>query len=331
MDRMHGEPVRDGAWRPAPALAPVGAPEDVGLKRRREVDACTVEGPAFEVRRPQVLTSPLVFASPHSGRIYPPQMVAAAALDPVAIRRSEDAFVDELFASATQFGAPFIVARYARAFVDVNREPFEMDPALFRDPLPGWVRSTSARAAAGLGSVARVVGEGQEIYRGKLCFAEAQARIEAVHRPYHAALESLLEAAERRFGLSILIDCHSMPSTAVASSGGRPPDAVLGDRFGVACDPRVTARAEAALRAEGFRTARNAPYAGGWTTEHYGRPKVGRHALQIELARSLYLDERTLKPSAAMPRLTARLKAVCARLAGEDWAPLCAERSAAGD
>ena len=276
------------------------------------------------MRRPQRLTSPLVFASPHSGRIYPPQMVAAAALDPVAIRRSEDAFVDELFASVTALGAPLIVARYARAFVDVNREPFEMDPALFRDPLPGWVRGASARATAGLGSVARVVGEGQEIYRGKLCFAEAQARIEAVHRPYHAALESLLEAAERRFGLSILIDCHSMPSAAVAAHGvgGRAPEVVLGDRFGVACDPRVTAAAEAAFLAEGFRVVRNTPYAGGWTTEHYGRPRVGRHALQIEVARALYLDERTLKPSATKPRLTLRLEAACERLAGHDWSAL---------
>lgn len=320
MDRMHGEPTGMGAWSPT---APVAPPVDLGSARLRDVAACAVEGPAFEVRRPQRLTSPLVFASPHSGRIYPRQMVAAAALDPVAIRRSEDAFVDELFASVTTFGAPLIVARYARAFVDVNREPFEMDPALFRDPLPGWVRTASARAAAGLGSVARVVGEGQEIYRGKLHFAEAQARIEAVHRPYHAALESLLEAAERRFGISILIDCHSMPSSAVAQAGaGRAPDVVLGDRFGAACDPRVTARAEAGLRAQGLTVSRNAPYAGGWTTEHYGRPKVGRHALQIEVARSLYLNERTLKPSAAMPRLAARLEAACERLAGEDWAVL---------
>ena len=281
--------------------------------------------PAFEVCGPEVLTSPLVFASPHSGRIYPRRMVAASALSPFAIRRSEDAYVDSLFAHAPAAGAPLILARYARAFVDVNREPYELDAALFAEPLPAWVRPSTARAAAGLGSVARVVGEGQEIYRGKLSVADALNRIETVHRPYHLALEGLLEAAERQFGCAILIDCHSMPAAATASSSARPPpDVVLGDRFGVACDPRVTARAEAILRGLGLVTARNAPYAGGWTTEHYGRPRVGRHALQVEIARSLYLDERTLRPSAGLATLTTRMSAFCEAMAAEDWTALAA-------
>lgn len=287
--------------------------------------ARTGGGPAFEVRNPERLTSPLVFASPHSGRIYPPEMVALSALGPAAIRKSEDAYVDALFASAPAVGAPLILARYARAFVDVNREPYEFDPALFIEPLPAWVRPSSARATAGLGSVARVVGEGVEIYRGKLAVSDAVRRIETVHRPYHAALEGLLETAERRFGCSILIDCHSMPSAATASSAARPPpDVVLGDRFGAACNPCVTAKAEAILQSLGLVTARNTPYAGGWTTEHYGRPRVGRHALQVELARSLYLDERTLRPAAGLSKLTAQMQAFCERMAAENWGAMAA-------
>lgn len=282
-----------------------------------------VAAPAFEVLRPAALSTPLVFASPHSGRLYPREMVAASVLCETELRRSEDAFVDSLFAAAPSVGAPLLLARYARAYVDVNREPYEFDPALFGEPLPPWVGRASARAAAGLGSVARVVGEGREIYRGKMRFAEAEARIRSVHRPYHAALESLLEAADRRFGCAVLIDCHSMPAASVSGGPHRPPpDVVLGDRFGAACDPRVTAVAEAALRDQGLIVARNTPYAGGWSTEHYGRPKVGRHALQIEISRGLYLHEPSLRPSAGMARLTARLSAVCTALAAEDWSGL---------
>lgn len=312
MDRIGGGEGTGVADRPLPSAYALHTPPDD-------------DGPAFEVRNPETLACPLVFASPHSGRIYPSRMVAASALSPFAIRRSEDAYVDTLFARAPAAGAPLILARYARAFVDVNREPYELDPALFAEPLPAWVRPSTARANAGLGSVARVVGEGQEIYRGKLTVAEALRRIETVHRPYHLALEGLLEAAERRFGCAILIDCHSMPAAATASSAARPPpDVVLGDRFGAACAPRLVSRAEEILRGLGLVTARNAPYAGGWTTEHYGRPRVGRHALQIEVARSLYLDERTLRPSAGLGSLAGRMSAFCDAMAGEDWTALSA-------
>ncbi len=310
-DGFDGE--RAQVWAPSP-LAPE-TPND-----GRAEPPC---GPAFEIISPPAPTCPLVFASSHSGRIYPPALMAASRLDARSIRRSEDVLVDQLFAAAPRHGAPLILARYARAYVDLNREAYELDPRLFHDALPAWVRTQTPRAAAGLGSVARVVGEGQEIYHRRLTFAEAQARIESIHRPYHAALDGLLTAAEERFGFAILIDAHSMPSAALGSpSGPLTAEVVLGDRHGSACAGLVIDRAEALLRTAGLRTARNAPYAGGWTTEHHGRPAAGRHALQIEVVRSLYVDERTLKPSAGFGRLEQRLAEVIAGLCDADWSAL---------
>ena len=274
----------------------------------------------FDLARPEAAGAPFVFASPHSGRDYPDELMAAAALDGAAIRRSEDAFVDELIGSAPAHGVSVIAARYARAFVDVNREAYELDPAMFEDELPPFARARTARVAAGLGSIAKVVGEGQEIYRRKLTFAEARRRIEGVHRPYHQALAALLEAARRAHGRAALIDWHSMPSAASADPGpGRKgADMVLGDRFGSACGAGLTRMVERELEAMGYRVARNAPYAGGYTTEFYGRPAEGVHALQIEINRGLYVNEKTLQPHAGF----ARLKRDLDRLAGvlaRDW------------
>jgi N-formylglutamate amidohydrolase len=280
--------------------------------------------PPFEVRRPERLAAPFVFASPHSGRLYPPDMMAASALDEEAIRRSEDAFVDVLASAGPKFGAPLIVARYARAYIDVNREPYELDQAMFADPLPAFAQGRTARVAAGLGSIARVVGEGQEIYHRKLTFAEAHRRIEAVHRPYHMALSALLEEARARFGFAILIDWHSMPSAAAAAGvrGRRGCDVVLGDRFGSACAPAVSAAVERELEAMGYAVARNAPYAGGHTTEHYGRPAEQVHALQIELNRALYLNEHTLKRHGGFDRLTRDMERLVQGLVAADWGKL---------
>ncbi len=279
--------------------------------------------PPFLLHRPAgALASPLVFASPHSGRLYPPDMMAASALDAAAIRRSEDAFVDVLISGAPEHGAAVIAAGYARAYVDVNREPYELDPAMFEDELPDFARGRSARVAAGLGSIARIVAEGQEIYARKLTFEEARRRIEAVHQPYHAALEALIAEARGQFGLAVLIDWHSMPSAAartLAQSGDPRPagacDLVLGDRFGTACDGVITETVEHELETMGYRVTRNAPYAGGFTTETYGRPARGRHALQIEINRALYLDEASVKPHIGFERLKADLERVFAALA----------------
>lgn len=283
--------------------------------------------PGFEVRRASVdgaaAPTPLVFASPHSGRRYPEDMMAAAALDSVAIRRSEDAFVDALIAGAPALGAAVISAQLARAYVDVNREPFELDPAMFADELPDFARARTARVAAGLGTIARVVSEGQEIYRRKLTFAEANARIEGAHRPYHAALQRLLGEAHAAHGFAILVDWHSMPAAAARTTGReRPCDIVLGDRFGAACSSALTNRVERELEALGYRVARNTPYAGGYTTEHYGRPARRTHALQIEMNRSLYLDEATLAPTEGFERLKRHLEQLTERLASADWALL---------
>jgi N-formylglutamate amidohydrolase len=274
---------------------------------------------AFQITTPHVLTTPLVFASPHSGRHYPSTMMRSALLDADAIRKSEDVLVDALAASAPMFGAPLISAVYARAYIDVNREPYELDQGMFQDKLPAYANARTARVAAGLGSIARVVAEGQEIYRDKLLFADARHRIDTVHRPYHQALQSLLNQAKTAFGVAILIDWHSMPSAAAGGDGRGAPDMVLGDRFGVACAPVVTSLVEKALEQRGYRVARNAPYAGGFTTEFYGRPAKGTHALQIELNRALYLDEQSLEPHEGFAKLKQDLCGVTQDLAEWNW------------
>ena len=297
------------------------------------------ETAAFQVARPPADTpaSALVFASPHSGRIYPPGLMAASCLDAESIRQSEDAHVDDLIAAAPAHGVTVIAARLARAWIDVNREPWELDPAMFEDELPSYAKGRTARVAAGLGSIARIVSDGQEIYHRKLTFAEALARVEAVHRPYHAALADLVAAARQARGAAVLIDWHSMPSAAArhgadarraktqeakAHGDGAGCDVVLGDRFGGACAPSVARLAEQCFRDLGYSVARNAPYAGGYTTEHYGRPVRKVHALQVEINRALYMDERTLAPTAGYGALKADLETVFATLATVDWAAI---------
>jgi N-formylglutamate amidohydrolase len=301
-------------------------------QRRAEPDDAAAAGPLadasapatdapFDIVRPQgaASPSPLIFASPHSGRCYPPGLMAQSVLDGSAIRRSEDAFVDRLIAGAAAHGAVALTAHYARAYVDLNREPYELDQGMFEDELPAFARGRSPRVAAGLGSIARVVGEGQEIYRGKLIFSEARARIEGIHRPYHQALTQLIDAARAAHGAAILIDWHSMPSAAGGGvHGGRGCDMVLGDRFGSACGPRLIRLVEGALEGMGYRVCRNAPYAGGYTTEYYGRPERGVHALQIEINRALYLNEATLKPNAGFERLKKDLDRLFQTLSN-DW------------
>jgi N-formylglutamate amidohydrolase len=280
---------------------------------------------AFVVRRAapegEPPPTPLVFASPHSGRLYPKDMMAA--LDAKTIRRSEDAFVDELISGAPALGAALITARLARAYVDVNREPFELDSSMFAEELPDFARSRTARVAAGLGAIPRVVSEGQEIYARKLTFAEANGRIEGAHRPYHAALARLLGEAHAAHGFAILIDWHSMPAAAARANGrDRPCDMVLGDRFGAACAGILSSRVDRELAGLGYQVTRNTPYAGGYTTEFYGRPARRIHALQIEINRSLYLDEPALAPTTGFQGLKGDLEHLTQALAGTDWRPL---------
>jgi N-formylglutamate amidohydrolase len=278
---------------------------------------------AWRIARPPLGAPriPLVFASPHSGRIYPQSMMAASQLSAQAIRRSEDAYVDDLIDGAPAHGATVIAARVARAYLDVNREPWELDPRMFADELPAYARGRSARVAAGLGAIARIVCEGQEIYHRKLTFAEASGRVDAIHRPYHDTLAALIEETRDAHGLAILIDWHSMPAAAAAqTSSGTGCDMVLGDRYGGACSPALCRLVERELAALGYEVARNTPYAGGYTTEHYGRPARRVHALQIEVNRALYLDETTLAPTAGFAALKDNLERLFARLAGVNWA-----------
>lgn len=279
----------------------------------------------FDQSDPPVLLTPLVHLSAHSGRVYPPAMMSASHLDAAAIRRSEDAWVDALVASAPRSGGPLLTARYARAYVDLNRAPEELDLAMFEgDPPPAMVvavAAPTARAAAGLGSIARVVGDGQEIYRRKLTFAEAHARLDAVHAPWHDAVSTALETAATRFGTALLLDWHSMPARA-AGPGRRTPDIVLGDRFGASCAAPAVRWLEREFEARGYLVGRNTPYAGGYATAHYGRPALGRHALQIEINRALYMDERTLEPSSGFRALQRDLDRLLRAMARTNWRAL---------
>lgn len=291
----------------------------------RETSGTDADSAAFSVVATDPPPTPLVFSSPHSGRHYPAEMLAATAVDPEALRRSEDAFVDEMIAPTSARGAAVITARYGRAWMDLNREPWELDPAMFEGDLPLFARGRSARVAAGLGAIARVAAEGREIYARKLTFAEAQARVEGTHAPYHNALGRLLARARAAHGMAVLIDWHSMPEaaarTAVTPRHGKGCDIVLGDRFGASCTQKLTNLVERELEAMGYRVARNAPYAGGYTTEHYGRPASRTHALQIEISRALYLDEASLAPTDGLARLTADIGRLAMVLA-QSWPKL---------
>lgn len=277
--------------------------------------------PAFETIRPRRMMAPLVFNSAHSGRDYPNRFLSMTRLDHLSIRQSEDAFVDELFARAPHLGAPLIRAHFPRAYLDVNREPWELDPTMFVEPLSERFNTTSPRVAAGLGTLARVVAENKPIYRERLTLDDARMRIEGIYQPYHATMQRLLTECFGAFGVAVLIDCHSMPR--LSRTGDRlGPDVVLGDRYGTTCAPILADLAEMVFAGAGLRVARNRPYAGGFCTRTYGRPQHGVHALQIEVSRHLYMNEVTLEKNdgfAAMRQLVDRLLAT---LIGLDFSTL---------
>lgn len=255
----------------------------------------TAEIDLFEVREPASQSIPFVFNSPHSGRHYPAAFLAETRLDEVSIRRSEDHYVDELFAEAPALGAPLLLAHFPRAYLDVNREPYELDPRMFDGNLPPYVNIGSMRVAGGLGTIPRIVAENMEIYRRRLSVEEGLARIEAIYKPYHACLRRLIARTHANFGMSILIDCHSMPGNIRLSGSDVRPDFIIGDRYGTSAAAELSRAAIYFLESLGFNAVRNKPYAGGFITEHYGRPVRGLHALQIEINRSLYIDEVTLR------------------------------------
>lgn len=268
-------------------------------RKTREEAASNARAP-FEIIEPRELQGPLVFASPHSGRFYPPALRRASILDGRSLRGSEDAYVDRLLEGVPGAGLPVLKAVYGRAYVDLNRAANELDPAMFEDlPKSLNIRPTD-RVVAGFGVVPRMVANGRPIFAGRLPFAEAQARLEEVYAPYHRTLLELMDRAAERFGFAVLIDCHSMPSRQAIlveglksrhGSESAEPDIVLGDRFGASCAPELRIVIAGHFRDRGYRVIRNQPYAGGYCTETHGRPGDGRHAIQLEINRRLYLDE----------------------------------------
>lgn len=281
----------------------------------------------YHLSLPEVWRSSVVFSSPHSGSDYSDAFMAVSVLDGRTIRSSEDAFVDLLFESATEFGSPFLKAAAPRAFVDLNRSADELDPALIK----GARRNGhNPRVVSGLGVIPRVVANGRAIYSGKITMAEAEQRLSAYWRPYHAKLQGLLDDAHCEFGKAILIDCHSMPHEAidsVAKSSGRRPEIVIGDRFGASASSEIVEAVEAAFVSAGLAVARNAPFAGAYVTQTYGRPSRGQHAIQIEIDRSLYMNEDRVQPSRQFDSFRDLLRGVIGEIAqiGRGRYPLAAE------
>ncbi|GAB3131797.1 N-formylglutamate amidohydrolase [Novispirillum itersonii subsp. nipponicum] len=268
----------------------------------------------FILEQPHRQTLPLVVTSPHSGDYYPQAFLASSHLDPLSIRRSEDCYVHELASDIVALGAPLLRAVYPRAYLDLNREPWELDPEMFDSPLPPGINTQSPRVASGLGTIARVVGNGNTIYRGKLSFEDAEARVHTLYYPYHQTLRQLIDETQRQFGYCVVVDCHSMPSATVPAG---PPATgfVLGDCYGVSCHRSLSDAARAALERGGWRVMRNTPYAGGFITRHYGQPESRVHALQIEINRSLYMDEATYGQRRGFPTVQALLRDTLAAIA----------------
>lgn len=286
--------------------------------------------PPFNVSVPATQTVPFVFNSPHSGRRYPDRFLKQSRLDRINIRRSEDAYVDELFAGAVSVGAPLLAAHFPRAWLDVNREPWELDPRMFSEPVPAFANVRSARVAGGLGTVPRLVGEGLEIYRSRLPLSEALLRIETAYKPYHECLQKLIAHTHGRFGCAVLVDCHSMPANIRPSEDQGRPDFIVGDRFGTSASQVLSEQAISLLSSMGYVVTHNKPYAGGFITEHYGRPERGLHAIQVEVNRGLYMNESTYEKSSGFDALCDDIKVFCdalVRFPGSELAdmPLAAE------
>jgi N-formylglutamate deformylase len=279
-----------------------------GAEQAQDPGLAALFAEPFRIHRPFRQTVPFVFASPHSGRAYPASFIAMSRLGATSLRRSEDAFVDELFCGAVALGAPLIAARFPRAFLDVNRSPSEIDAGMFDGALGIAIDAPSPRVTAGLGVIPRIVRDGADIYRGKLQPRDAEERLARLYRPYHEALARLIDETRELFGVAVVVDCHSMPSAAAI------PDIVFGDRYGMAAAPAVTRVAELAFEAQGFSHARNAPYAGGYTTHLHGRRDRDVHALQVEINRALYLDEERIAKGPRFEIVHARLNEALARL-----------------
>ncbi len=271
--------------------------------------------PPFEITEPAAWRAPIIFNSPHSGSVYPREFLNASRIDIVALRRSEDSFMDELIGGLSDRGFPVVRVNFPRSYVDVNREPYELDPRMFTGRLPSFANTRSMRVAGGLGTIPRVVGDGQEIYRERLGVDEALSRIEALYKPYHRALRRLINKAHQAFGTVILVDCHSMPSIGMSREEPRRPDVVIGDRYGTSCAPPLPDVVEDTMAGLGYSVGRNKPYAGGFITEHYGNPASGLHTIQLELNRAIYMDERRRERGARFDQIVADFSVMADALA----------------
>jgi N-formylglutamate amidohydrolase len=271
--------------------------------------------PPFEIVEPATWRAPIIFNSPHSGSVYPAEFLTASRIELPALRRSEDSFMDELIRGLSTRGFPTMQVNFPRSYVDVNREPYELDPRMFIGRLPSFANTRSMRVAGGLGTIPRVVGDGQEIYRERLSVDDALARIEALYKPYHRALRRLINKAHQTFGTVVVVDCHSMPSIGVSREEPRRPDIVIGDRYGTSCAPLLPDIVEETMRRLGYSVGRNKPYAGGFITEHYGNPTSGLHTIQLELNRAIYMDERRRERGPRFARVSEDFAALAETLA----------------
>jgi len=271
--------------------------------------------PPFEVLEPAEWRAPIIFNSPHSGSVYPYDFLSASRIDLPTLRRSEDSFMDELITDLSGRGFPTVRVNFPRSYVDVNREPYELDPRMFSGRLPSFANTRSMRVAGGLGTIPRVVGDGQEIYRERLSVDDALSRIEALYKPYHRALRRLINKVHQAFGTVVVVDCHSMPSIGVSRDEPRRPDVVIGDRYGTSCAPLLPDTVENTMSRLGYSVGRNKPYAGGFITEHYGNPAAGLHVIQLELNRAIYMDERRREKGPRFAQVAADFAALADALA----------------
>jgi N-formylglutamate amidohydrolase len=269
----------------------------------------------FEIIEPARWQAPIIFNSPHSGSAYPPEFLDASRVDLCSLRRSEDSFMDAMIEGLSDEGFAVVRVNFPRSYVDVNREPYELDPRMFTGRLPSFANTRSMRVAGGLGTIPRVVGDGQEIYRERLSVEEGLSRIEALYKPYHRALRRLIGKVHESFGTVIVVDCHSMPSVGISRDEPKRPDVVIGDRYGTSCASQLPNVIEDSLAAMGYTVGRNKPYAGGFITEHYGNPASGLHTVQIELNRAVYMDERRRERSERFDQVAADFATLARALA----------------
>ena len=267
----------------------------------------SLETKPYRLIEPEALLSGIVIASPHSGRNYLSSVKEQSILDPITLRSSEDAFVDELMDFAPALGIPLICSEIPRAFVDLNRARDELDPAIIEGIKPN---RQNPRVISGLGVIPRVVANGKEIYSGKLSKEAAIERLESFWDPYHSKLAELLDRARQQFGYSILIDTHSMPHEAIlnASSSFRTSQIVLGDRYGATCAPEIINDLIKLISKNGLRASRNIPFSGAYIVQKYGSPGLNRHAIQLEIDRSIYMDERKIQKLEKFHKLKNKLQ-----------------------